>query len=91
MGRKARTKQGVPEPISEAAIARLRKGGAAGGKKTSSAQPDAASPFKAKGGKGPAASAPKKAAVKAVKQKKRVKAVDVVDEDSDVDEALEQG
>lgn len=87
MGRKARTKQGVPEPISDAAIARLRKGQpAAGGKKSSSAQPDAASPFKAKGGK-PAA-APK---AKAVKQKKRVKAVDVVDDDSDADEALEQG
>lgn len=75
MGRKARTKQGVPAPISDADIAKLRKGGA---KKTSSAKPSATTPIKAKG-KLPA------------KQKKRVKAVDVVDDDSDADEALEQG
>lgn len=88
MGRKARTKQGVPAPLTDSDIARIGKGGA-GGKKTSSAKPDAVGPFKAKAGKGGAASTPQKA--KAVKQKKRVKAVDVVDDDSDAEEALEQG
>ncbi|CAK9786933.1 NOL1/NOP2/sun family putative RNA met [Cutaneotrichosporon oleaginosum] len=77
MGRKARTKQGAPAPITDADIARLRKGGAAkGGKKSSSAKPSASTPIKAK---------------LPVKTKKRVRAVDVVDDDSDAEEALEQG
>jgi hypothetical protein len=79
MGRKARTKQGVPAPITDADIAKLRKngaGGAAKGKKSSSAKPAAAAPIKAK---------------LPAKTKKRVKAVDVVDDDSDAEEALEQG
>ncbi|BEJ14354.1 hypothetical protein CspHIS471_0401210 [Cutaneotrichosporon sp. HIS471] len=82
MGRKARTKQGVPAPISDADIAKLRKGGAEKPakptKKTSSAKPSATAPIKAK-------------AQLPAKKRKRVKAVDVVDEDSDAEEALEQG
>ncbi|KAL7422268.1 rRNA (cytosine-C5-)-methyltransferase nop2 [Cryptotrichosporon argae] len=79
MGRKARTKQADPAPLPGSDMDRSRRGGK--GKKKAPSGPDLTRPFKAT----------KARPAKALKRRERVKAVDRVDDDSDVDDALVQG
>lgn len=80
MGRKARMKQGPPKPLPGSDMEKTKR---AARKKKAPSTPAASAPFKAGAGKGPGGGR------KPVRP--RVKAVDRVDADSDVEDALQQG
>ena len=86
MGRRARNKQAAPTPLRGSDLDRVRKGDK--GKRKAPSTPDSRKSFKAAKGVGAKSSKDRQRKV----LQRRTKAVDVVDEDdSDLDDALQQG